>query len=278
LAGEGAVAVYRIVLANVVRILIAVVVTASVGFPLLAVIYSTYGFGLLCSWLGRQSILNRILEWNAHLAGVIAQRCWARPLLKVCGVNVETFESVPVDWSRAHVVCSNHASIFDILALAAVVPPTYRFVAKRELLRWPVIGWTLYPGGQIVINRSDHTGAVRRIAEAGVRDIRGQVIFFVEGTRTRTGQLLPFKKGAFHFAIDHQIPILPTAIAGSYNVLAKVPWWRLQPGREIDITFCAPINPPPLSASDDDGAQREAMQGLLERSREAIADVLSSSS
>ena len=69
------------------------------------------------------------------------------------------------------------------------------------------------------------------------------MIFFVEGTRTLTGELQEFKKGAFHFAVDHRLPVLPTAIRGSFAALAKRPWWRLQPGNQVEVLFLPAIEP-----------------------------------
>ena len=166
-------------------------------------------------------------------------------------------------------ICANHASIFDILALVRVVPIPFRFVAKRELTKWPIIGWALRPSGQIVIDRKDRVGAIRAIAEAAMRKIRGQIIFFVEGTRSRTGELLPFKKGAFHFAIDHALPVLPTAICGSYAALARVPWWRQNPGRTIEVRFGVPL---PV-----EHPAHESVESLMAATREQIAGELAAS-
>ena len=259
------------VLLNLLRVLAAGVWTTIVGAPLVVALYSRYWYGLLQAKLGRRDRLDQALEANAHLAGWVAQRLWAGVLLGLAGIRLRVREVVPVDWSTAHVVCANHASIFDILALVCAVPPPFRFVAKRELLSWPIIGWALRPAGQIVIDRADHSGALRSIAQAAVRKIRGQVIFFVEGTRTRTGQLLPFKKGAFHFAIDNHLPILPTAVCGSYSALAKLPWWRLRPGRHIEILFCRSIPPPARAEYNGSGAMVEE---LLEATRDQIAGAL----
>jgi 1-acyl-sn-glycerol-3-phosphate acyltransferase len=259
------------VLLNLIRLILAGIWTTVVGTPLMIAIYSRYWYGLLRAKLGRRDILDRVLEANAYLAGWVAQRLWTSVLLALAGIRLRVRELVPVDWSVTHVICANHASVFDILALVRVVPPPFRFVAKRELLKWPFIGWALRPAGQIVVDRSDRPRALRSIAEAAVRKIRGQVIFFVEGTRSRTGQLLPFKKGAFYFAIDQRLAILPAAVSGSYAVLAKLPWWRLHPGRDIDILFCRPIAPPPVPAGDGVGV---AVQGLLDATREEIATAL----
>jgi len=246
-----------------VRVLLGGLWTTILGLPLLVIIYTRYAYGLVRARLGRLDILDRALEANAQLAGWVSQVLWTSVLLALAGIRLRVRELKPIDWTRAHVICANHASLFDILALIRSVPPPFRFVAKRELLSWPIVGWALRPAGQIVIDRADHNKAIRSIAEAAVHKIRGQVIFFVEGTRSRTGELLPFKKGAFHFAIENRLPILPTAIRGSYAILAKLPWWRIQPGRSIEISFCPEID-----------AAGGIVDVLLEQTRTAIAGVL----
>jgi len=233
-----------LVVFNCLRISLCAVWTAIVGLAILSVIWPRYWYGLVRARLGRSDILDRILEANARFAGWIAQELWTSVLLAITGIRLRARELIAVDWSRTHVICANHASLFDIFALIRVVPPPFRFVAKRELTRWPVFGWTLKPAGQIVIDRTDHGGALRSIAEAAVRNVRGQVIFFVEGTRTLTGELQEFKKGAFHFAVGNQFPVLPTAIRGSFTALAKRPWWRLRPGHRVEVLFCPKIDPP----------------------------------
>jgi 1-acyl-sn-glycerol-3-phosphate acyltransferase len=256
------------VLLNCIRLFCAGLWTAILGTPLMVVIYLRYGYGLVRAKLGRRDLLDRAMEANAQLCGWVAQRLWTGVLFALAGIKLRVKELVPVDWSVPHVICANHASLFDILALLRVVPPPYRFVAKRELLTWPVIGWALRPAGQIVIDRSDRSGALRSIAEAAVRKIKGQVIFFVEGTRSRSGQLLPFKKGAFYFAIDNRLPVLPTGIRGTHTLLAKLPWWRLRPGTEINILFCRAIEP--LTT----GTLADGVGPLLEYTREQIAGAL----
>lgn len=260
------------VLLNVARVLLAALWTAIVGTPLLIVIGVRYAYGLIAARLqGRRECLERMLAGNTVLSSWVSQQLWSRPLLALVRIRVCARERRPVDWTAPHVICANHASIFDILALTLVVPPPFRFVAKRELLKWPIIGWVLKPGGQIVVDRSRHTRALETLADAGQHHLRGQVIFFVEGTRTRTGELLPFKKGAFHFATANHIPVLPTAIIGSFAALAKKPWWRLSPGREIDIVFGTPLAPPVVH---DEAAHGAAVEQLLEATHEQIAAAL----
>lgn len=258
------------VLTNILRVVVVWLWTVVVGIPVVGAISLLYWAARLLVSAGGPDLLSRVLEANAYLAGWVAQGPWTGVLLPVLRVRLRTRGFGAVDWSVSHVVCANHASIIDILALIRTIPPPFRFVAKRELVSWPIIGWALRPAGQIVIDRSDHAGSVATIAEAGARRIRGQVIFFVEGTRSRTGELQPFKKGAFHFALDNRLPILPVAIRGSYRALARLPWWKLRPGQEIELVVCAPI--PPTGEPGD----RAAVDALRDETRRAIAAALGS--
>jgi 1-acyl-sn-glycerol-3-phosphate acyltransferase len=260
-----------VVFTNLARVALSWVWTFIVGTPLVVTIYVRYGYGLARARLGRADVLDRVLEANAHLAGWVAQHLWTKVLFAVLRVPLAVRELVPVDWSKAHVVCSNHASLLDILALIRVVPPPFRFVAKRELTRWPIVGWALRPAGQIVIDRADHAQAIQSITEAALRKIRGQVIFFVEGTRSRSGQLQPFKKGAFHFAIRNRLPVLPVAVRGSYDALARLPWWRLRPGRAIEVCFCRAIE---AAAVADPAEILPRVERLRSETRAAIAGAL----
>ncbi len=256
---------------NVSRIFLATAWTCVVGLPVVCVIYATYWVGQLCALLGHEDILIRIIGWNARLTGGVAQRWWAPVLLRLCGVTAWQRATQQLDWRRSYVICSNHASIFDILVLVSILPLPVRFVAKRELLKWPVIGWSLRPAGQIVVDRQRNVDAVHSIETATRRKIGGQVIFFVEGTRTRDGSLLPFKRGAFHFAIANQMPALPTAVVGSFAALARAPWWKLHPGRDIGVVFGRPIEPPQVGSGETAAAK---VDELLAATREQIAALL----
>lgn len=257
-------------LQNLVRVAACMAWTALVGVPMLLLLYSRYVVVLAARALGRGEIADEWIERNALQGGRIAQRYWAPVILRIVRIRVTSIALAEIDWNRTHVVCANHASLFDILALIQVLPPPFRFVAKRELVRWPIFGWTLRPAGQIVIDRSNRAAAIGEIEQTAGHGVRGQVVFFVEGTRSRDGRLRPFKKGAFHFAVDHRLPIVPTAICGSHGALGRVPWWRLRPGREIQVVFG-----PRIDWAHGGGTDRhEHVDALIERTRSWIATEL----
>jgi len=259
---------------NFLRIGAGIVWTALLGVPLLAILYTRYVAVLIARRLGHPAAADHWIEQNALFAGRFAQRYWAPVILRLGAIRVSKIERVPIDWQRSHVVCANHSSIFDILALVQVLPPPYRFVAKRELVRWPIFGWSLRPAGQIVIDRSDRAAAIAEIEQTAGVGVRGQVVFFVEGTRSRDGSLRPFKKGAFHFAQDHNLPILPTAICGSHGVLGRKAWWRMRPGRPIRVVFGAPIERIGAEANDVVGG----IDAMIAQTRDRIASELTANS
>lgn len=159
---------------------------------------------------------------------------------------------------------SNHQSLVDIAALVDTLPPSvsWRFVAKKELVRVPIFGWCLVTTGQIIIDRGDRERAVASLRRAAER-IRGgaSVIVFPEGTRSPSGSLRPFKSGPFHLALEAQVPIVPVTVSGSQRITPKGSL-QVRPG-SVKIVFGKPI--------PTRGLPLDERGHLKERVREAIA-------
>jgi 1-acyl-sn-glycerol-3-phosphate acyltransferase len=152
-----------------------------------------------------------------------ATRSWSRSILRASGTRVETHGMDRVKWDSPQVLVCNHASVFDVLALSAVLPGGFSFVGKKELDSIPFFGQAWKAAGHISIDRSDRQKAVASLRQAGekLRRERGTVILFPEGTRSRDGELLPFKKGAFMLATGAGVAVVPAVIHGSRHVVAK---------------------------------------------------------
>jgi 1-acyl-sn-glycerol-3-phosphate acyltransferase len=145
-----------------------------------------------------------------------------------------------VDPDQPYIIVANHQSTFDIMAHFIALPCRIRFLAKVELFRVPLFGHALKAMGMVPVDRSSHNtyrkieaGALR-VAELGL-----SIIVYPEGTRTRTGDLLPFHKGAFALAVHTGLPILPTTIQG--GVEAWPPKTRLIRGGPITVAIDEPI-------------------------------------
>jgi 1-acyl-sn-glycerol-3-phosphate acyltransferase len=190
------------------------------------------------------ALLSTLVAWippRGNLVSFIARQ-WARGLLASAGVRVEVEMDPAVEPRTGYVVMANHQSYFDVAAMLAVLPGTYRFVAKRSLFRIPIFGWSLWAAGFIPVDRHDKSKAKDVWKAAGRRLARGaSVLFYPEGTRSPDGRVHAFQRGAFLVALKNGATILPVGIAGAHEVM---PRGRLSvvPGT-IRVRFGAPIDP-----------------------------------
>jgi len=122
---------------------------------------------------------------------------------------------------HAYVVVSNHESNADPFLLS-YLPWDARWVAKEEIFKLPFLGLLMRAGGDIKLRRGDK-GSIHEMFEACLATLRGgmSVMMFPEGTRSKDGNLLPFKDGAFRLAIQAQVPVLMMALAGTRDCMPK---------------------------------------------------------
>ncbi|HTH66561.1 MAG TPA: lysophospholipid acyltransferase family protein [Gemmatimonadales bacterium] len=187
---------------------------------------------------------------------------WSRWILRAAGtpLQIEGLARIP---AGPVVYASNHSSMFDIWALAAGMPGSIRFVAKQELARIPLLGQAMLAAGHVTIDRTNRNRAMDAYAEAARRiHERGvSTVVFPEGTRSRTGELLPFKNAPFGLAIAAQVPLVPVYVHNTFRILPKGAW-RLRP-TPIRIWVGEPIPTTGLTLQD-----RET---LRQRAHDAIA-------
>jgi 1-acyl-sn-glycerol-3-phosphate acyltransferase len=142
---------------------------------------------------------------------------WSRDILKAAGTPViaEGLERIPRDQPVIYV--SNHSSMFDIWALSATLPGSVRFLAKQELFKIPLLGPAMRAAGHIPIDRAARKKAFEAYDEVGrmIRAGFSSPVVFPEGTRSRSGELLPFKNAPFGLAIAAQVPSPCTCITPS---------------------------------------------------------------
>jgi 1-acyl-sn-glycerol-3-phosphate acyltransferase len=147
-------------------------------------------------------------------------RFWARALVRLSGCSLtirgaENLRKVPVA-----VYASNHTSYFDTPVIFAALPFQFRILAKKEL--WPIafIGWYLDRSGQIPIDTANPHATLSSLSVA-VKALRSGMPLFVfpEGRRTPTGELTEFLAGASYLALRAQVPLVPIALSGVYDLL-----------------------------------------------------------
>jgi 1-acyl-sn-glycerol-3-phosphate acyltransferase len=213
--------------------------------------------GMLFSMGTIAVVLHRVLPWKS-VAWAFA-RLSARNLARLCGVRVHVHGLEHLSGSGPYIFAPNHQSNFDIVALLGHLPGQNRFVAKKELFGEPILGIVLRTLGMIPVDRDNPLEAIDLLNEAAREG--SSLIIFPEGTRSRDGQLLPFKKGPFIAAIHLKLPIVPVVCVGTSGVMPKGGYLSIVPG-DVDVFIEPPIATEAL-AYDDRSTLRDRVRGII---------------
>ncbi len=180
--------------------------------------------------------------------------------------NIEIEGAEGIDDRTPYVVVSNNLSNADI-PLISNLPWEMKWVAKKELFDVPFVGWMMSMSGDISVDRASSTKRAGIISRSSFYLRRKcSVMFFPEGTRSRTGLLNKFTTGAFDLAIQEKVPILPIVIDGTQDCLPKKTW-VFKPAVQIKLKVLSPIDTSNLKESDT--------LVLMNRVRTLIANQLS---
>jgi len=177
--------------------------------------------------------------------------------------TLEGWEQLPEairSGQRPAIFVGNHSSLLDPPLVIANLPSRPVFLVKKELAYVPVLGWIIWLAGFIFIDRSSRRSSVASLKNAARRISEGQSLAaFPEGTRSRDGRLLPFKKGAFALALESGVPVVPLGIRGGRDVLPKGTW-RVAPA-DYRLRVGTPLYPGDFP--DLEGLRSAAAQALL---------------
>ncbi len=165
-------------------------------------------------------LLALLFGWKQHL--YVLGHIGVRMGLALCGIRYRVMSAGPLPLDRPAVYCANHQSNIDPPVLFDALHPRMHILYKAELNAIPVLARAFRIGGFIPVDRRHKEAALRSI-EAGAASIRAgnSFLIFPEGTRSRTDDLLPFKKGGFIMAMKAQAPIVPVAIQGGREAMRK---------------------------------------------------------
>ncbi|MBL1231861.1 MAG: lysophospholipid acyltransferase family protein [Vicingaceae bacterium] len=156
---------------------------------------------------------------NRQFPLMVARTVFAPVLMKIAGIDISVSgkENVPTD--KPVIFVSNHFSHLDIGCLCYSLPKNLHFIGKKELIWTPVVGWYMWVAGHIFVDRTNKKKALKSITKAAKKISEGKsVVLFAEGTRSKTGKVESFKKGAFHLALQAGVDIVPVSIKGTYEV------------------------------------------------------------
>jgi len=191
----------------------------------------------------------------------IVARMWARSIMFASRIKVTVNGLANIDPTQSYVYMSNHQSNFDIPVLLAYLPVQFRWLAKAELFKIPIFGRAMRGAGYIKIDRYNQESAFESINEAARKMKNGvSAMIFPEGTRSRDGNIRPFKKGGFVMALNAGVPIVPIVLKGTWTIMDKSSL-RINTG-EVSLNILAPIA--------TTGYTRETKDDLIKSVRAAI--------
>jgi 1-acyl-sn-glycerol-3-phosphate acyltransferase len=168
-------------------------------------------FGMVFALVTNPTYSHRIMGYYIFSPGILAIS-----LVRVKAKGLDNVLEEPA------IYASNHASQLDIPVICTRINRPMFFIGKVELKKIPVLGQYMKIVGMIFVDRKNRERAMASMRTA-IQDIQGgkSIAAFPEGTRTKTGELLPFKKGIFTISKEGRIPIVPIAVIGSAKALAS---------------------------------------------------------
>lgn len=233
------------------------------GIVALNVLLISATYGVLCSIcltvVGKRSLA----QWSTA-------RFYYTLFSFVMGMKInidrpELLEKLPA------VLISNHQSELDIYMLGRIFPPRCVVTAKKQLKYLPFLGWFMSASGTFFLDRSNKQSAITTLNKAldQLKSNKGGLFMFPEGTRSYSSKpvLLPFKKGAFHLAVQAQIPIIPLVVSNTSN-LYSMKLFNFNRG-EINIKVLDPIPTEGLTKDDVPRLTEE----IYERMNAAVAEL-----
>ena len=208
---------------------------------LFVVISTTLGalVGFPWTWItGSADVLYAIAMWIVRTG------------LRLAGIRVQVEGIEQINPAETYIFMCNHVSNLDPPILIPAIPRRTSVLVKKELFQVPILGRAMRMADLVAVDRRNREAAVNSMRAAEEVMARGlNMTVFPEGTRSRDGLLLPFKKGPFYLATDSGIPVVPVTILGSDSLMPKGST-LIYPGM-VRLVFHTPISPKRFTDNDE---------------------------
>lgn len=204
-----------------------------IAFPLLLAltVITALTTGFAC-------IITRDRRWGYYPAHI-----WARAFCILSFVKVEVTGRENISAKKSYVFVANHQGAYDIFSIYGYLNHEFKWMLKKSLERIPLVGFACRCAGHIFVDNSNYAALLHTMhaAESELRD-GDSLVVFPEGSRTYTGKMGRFKRGAYQLAREFQIPLVPVTIDGAFSVLPRtglLPHWGT-----IRLTIHRPVEAP----------------------------------
>lgn len=236
----------------------------------------TPALSIVTGFWGSLALLVSLFEKSGRIQHRIAQQ-WARMCVWISGSRVTIRGAENLSKYPVAVYASNHTSYMDTPVVFSSLPFQFRILAKKELWKIAFIGWYLDRSGQIPVDVGNAHAALASLG-AGVKALRAGMPLFVfpEGARTPDGDLQAFLSGAAFLAIRAQVPLIPIALSGIYDLL-PIHTHHIYPS-EMTLSVGEPIDTKGMTVRQIDeltARLRAAIEAMLEASPQVVREPLS---
>lgn len=208
--------------------------------------------------------------FNAHFWGYYPGKLWSRLICRVLLLPIRVEGREHIDHKQSYVFVANHQGPMDIFLIYGYLGRNFKWMMKKALRRIPLVGYACYKARHIFVDKSgpkaikETIGNARQTLQGGT-----SLVVFPEGSRTFTGHMGVFRKGAFQLADELQLPVVPVTIDGSFDVLTRMAGFNFVHRHPMRLVIHKPIYPSshsPESIKDTmNAAYREIMSALPEK-------------
>ena len=172
--------------------------------------------------------------WPAHI--------WSRIVCFLAGVKVEVRGRENIDKTTSYIFVSNHQGAFDIWAIYGYLNHNFKWLMKKSLEKIIFVGYACKRSGHVFVDSNSLQSIKETINTARSRLKNGMsLVIFPEGTRTKTGEIGDFKRGAFMLAGEFRLPVVPISIQGAFDIMPRNSYFP-RTGKII-LTIHKPIEP-----------------------------------
>ncbi len=226
-----------------IRAILFYLTTFATAMPMFVVMLAIYPFVM---------VFDKYRRGGEHIINTL----WSKmTTLLYFPVKINGLENLP-DKSKPVVYVSNHESFLDIYTLFHV-NRDFKFISKTSNFFIPIIGWSMFLTGHVMINRVDRKSQIACLKECGNLLLNGaSVLFFPEGTRSKDGKMHGFKKGAFSVAAKAKVPVVPITLKGAGSLMPNKKEYLLYPGK-VEVVIH-----PEVAPTDADSMMREAFEKI----------------
>lgn len=202
--------------------------------------------------------------FNAHVFGYYPGKWWSRIICRMLLLPIEVTGRENIDHHQSYVFVANHQGPMDIFLIYGYLGRNFKWMLKKSLRKIPLVGYACERARHIFVDKSGPK-AIQRTIEKAHATLQGgtSLVVFPEGSRTFTGHMGFFRKGAFQLADDLQLPVVPITIDGSFDVLTRMEGVNFVHWHKMRLVIHKPIFPTSHSPEDIKQTMDEAYRVIM---------------